>query len=104
MEALIDVLAKLGPHKISVFLKSVCGGWVTSARVRGTRAKFGTGVDRPLCIFGCPQPDSWGHYLKCQPLWEVAAKAYPSFSVYSSTPELLGLKPAREAQIVGTCM
>eukprot|EP00973_Karenia_brevis_P078396 10884187-Karenia_brevis.AAC.1 len=37
-------------------------------------------------------------------MWEVAAKVYPGFCVYAGTPELLGIKPVREAQIVGACM
>eukprot|EP00973_Karenia_brevis_P052102 7237097-Karenia_brevis.AAC.1 len=31
-DELVNTLSKLGPHKVSVFLKTVCGGWITSAR------------------------------------------------------------------------
>ena len=89
LENLPAAMAKLGMHERMCVVKSICGGWCTTARFHEE--------NRLGCIFGCTESsDNMLHYIRCEPLWTcislcsgASVSASPSCRICLSDPSRL---------------
>ena len=101
-DATFSLIKKLGPHCTMVWLKTLFGGWVTTARVRASNDVFRHFHVRDSCMFGCRQcADSWEHYCRCSVLWCAVQCAIPSFKIDEDPLKLLSVHCPPRSQIAG---
>ena len=106
LDPIARILKPMGPPCALCWLKTICNGWVTSARIRQSNAIFQNFHARSCCLFGCShdEPDALVHYVHCIPLWSAVQDLIPQFVLSPFGEDILGVSSPSRAQFLGVLL